>query len=307
MLIYNTDVAQVLAKAYVKYGLSVDEFLILNAYCMHSGFYQKELNLDEIVQMTGKDKDETVKILKNLYDRNKIQFVGQNIDSYELYQRLNHILEREKSIAQRIVESKQEARGSYTNHMGYVELIPFQGGGIGVTSNPSWGNRRLWSKSSMLKLADEIRQYAERITEEQVQAYNQNLEEEEKFLEEQAVIKSQEKEEEKKKRLIPKHGYIILIKFSNGLYKFTYTVSLSLQAKIENIKFTEGDTVQIIHHLETYDTLKFYHKFIKTQFSNRLDGKLYRLTDEDVQYIQDEKFPANAMEWFEGPSEKIKD
>lgn len=51
--------------------------------------------------------------------------------------------------------------------------------------------------------------------------------------------------------------------------------------------------------------MKFYNKFLKNQFSNRLVGKeksVYQLTDEDVEYIKNEKFPSNAMEWFEGPT-----
>ncbi|MED1472685.1 hypothetical protein [Bacillus salipaludis] len=95
-----------------------------------------------------------------------------------------------------------------------------------------------------------------------------------------------------------------MLQFSNGTHKFTFTTSLLLKQKIENVKFEYGDTVQIVHTLETYDTMKFYHKFLKAQFSNRLvEGKSnhYKLTNEDVPYLKEEKFSSNAMEWFEGP------
>ncbi|KEK21576.1 hypothetical protein [Bacillus gaemokensis] len=59
--------------------------------------------------------------------------------------------------------------------------------------------------------------------------------------------------------------------------------------------------MEIIHYIETYDTLAFYHHFVKKQFSNRIVEKaVYQLTEEDVQFFKDEKYPANAMDWLEG-------
>jgi len=113
-------------------------------------------------------------------------------------------------------------------------------------------------------------------------------------------MKEEERKEQKKKRNIHRCGYIILFRLSNGMYKFSYTTSLLLEQKILSIKRKYGDNVQIIHTLKTFDIMKFYHKFIKTQFSNRLNGDKYELKDDDVIYIKTEKFPSNAMQWLEG-------
>lgn len=60
-MIHNIEVAQLLAKTYVKYRLNVDEFIVLNAYCMHNGYYG-EPNFEEMGKMTGKDKSEILRI-----------------------------------------------------------------------------------------------------------------------------------------------------------------------------------------------------------------------------------------------------
>ncbi|WP_256735401.1 hypothetical protein [Bacillus thuringiensis] len=74
-----------------------------------------------------------------------------------------------------------------------------------------------------------------------------------------------------------------------------------MNGKINRLKEEYGNNVEIVHSVETYDTLKFYHQFAKKQFSNRLIEKtLYQLTEEDVQFFKDEKYPANAMDWLEG-------
>lgn len=215
------------------------------------------------------------------------------------------ILESEKSIGCRIAESRSQMRmmgSSYDeNHMGMVELYPLESG-VSVLSNTDWVSGEMWCKEDMLKLADEIKSFAEDVTQDYIDNYNLQLEAKRKFELERIEERNKQRAEEKKQREIPKSGLILLIRYPNSLYRFTYSTSLSLQAKIENIKVQEGDNIQIIHSLETHDTLKFYHKFIKTQFSSRLEGRYYHLTDEDVQYFSDEKFPANAMEWFQGPS-----
>ena len=303
--IHNIELAQLLAKTYMKYDLSVEDFMVLNAYCMHSGYYQDRPDFKEMAEMTGKKVDELIAILKSLYEREKIQFTGDSIDRGHLYGALDAILESEKSIADRLAESKSYAgmmgSGYAEDHMGKVELVAAEGGGVAVISRPNWGRRSLWDKEDMLNLADEIKEFAEAVSQKYIDEYNENIRKQDQFEEERWEEKEKERQEAKRKRKIPKPGYIILIRISNGLYKFTYTTSLLLEQKISHIKFENGDNVQIVHTLETYDTIKFFHKFIKSQFSSRLEGNYYRLTDEDVQYIIDEKYPANAMEWLEGP------
>lgn len=112
-----------------------------------------------------------------------------------------------------------------------------------------------------------------------------------------------ENEEKKKKRKLPKPGFIVLFRDSSSYYHFTYITSLSLEQKIANIKLKQGDGIQIVHTLETSHTLKFYHHFIKDQFSNRLvsgETNVYALTNVEVALITEEKFPSNVMEWLVG-------
>jgi hypothetical protein len=304
-MISNIDLAQILAKAYMKFGLTTDEFIVLNSYCMHSGYYYEKLNLPEIENMTGKNGDEIMAIFASLLERGKLEFQGNTIDVIKLYRSLHSVLEAEKSISERIADSKYEnaMMGGYNDrHMGQVELVAYEDG-VAVTANDSW-HPGMWSKQNMLKLADEIRDFANSIDEDFVTAYNNELVRKQKQEEQLQLERQKEREELKQQREIPKSGYILLLQFSNGTHRFTYSTSLLLQQKIENIKNEYGDTVQIVHTLETYDTMKFYHKFIKAQFSNRLiEGKsnIYKLTPEDIEYLRHEKFPSNAMEWFEGP------
>ncbi len=302
LVVDNRELAQLLTRTYVKYGLSVDEFLVLNAYCMHSN-YKGKPDFEELEEMTGKSKTEIIETLKSLYEKGKISFNGESINLHSLYQNLNQILEREKSISDRIAESKALVGIVEEHHMGMVELLPHENG-IGVQSFEGvyWGSTpKLWNKEDMLKLADEIKAFAESINQESIDHYNNELARKQRVERERDEEKRKEREEAKRIRELPKPGFILLLRYSNGLYKFTYTTSLLLQQKIENIKFQEGDTVQIIHSLETYDTLKFYHKFLKVQYSNRKEGTLFRLTNEDVEFICNEQFPAKAMEWLEGP------
>jgi hypothetical protein len=303
-MVHYIEVAQLLAKVYVKYGLSVDEFIVLNAYCMHSEHRGKP-DFAEMGELTEKTKNEIISVLKSLYDKDKIVFNGEAININVLWHTLNQVLEGEKTIAQRLADSiaYYSLMGGYDDHhLGMVELIPVEDGGVAVKSRPGQysGSTSMWSKEDMLKLSEEIREFCTAIDQDFINHYNEKQGEKRKLDLERAEERYRQRQEEKKQREIPKPGYVILIRYSNGLYKFTYTTSLSLPKKLENIRFQEGDTVQIIHTLEIHDTLKFYHKFLKTQFSNRGEGKYYRLTDEDVQYIRDEKFPSNAMEWFEG-------
>lgn len=80
-------------------------------------------------------------------------------------------------------------------------------------------------------------------------------------------------------------------------------MSLSVETKIANIKEEYGN-IQVIHSLEVYDTMKFFYQFLKKQFSNRIVDKKrnseFKLTEEDIKFIQEEKYPSNAMEWAFG-------
>ena len=72
---------------------------------------------------------------------------------------------------------------------------------------------------------------------------------------------------------------------------------------MERIKLENGDTVQILYVLEAYDTMQLLHQFLKKQFSNRAinsNHSIFKLMDEDIEYIRNEVYPSNAMEWLNG-------
>lgn len=253
--------------------------------------------------MTGKTTSEVAEVLQSLFERGKIKFDGSNINKMSLYWNLNAIMENEMTISDRIAKSIYE-NNSFSKHMGMVELVPYENG-VAVTEQSDFIHGSfMWSKELMIKLANEILVFANSINDSFVDEYNNDLNTKLKKQKEIDLQREKARAEEKKKSKIPKHGFIILIRFPNGTYKFTYTTSLLLEQKIFKTKEQFGDNIQVVHSLETYDTTKFYNKFLKNQFSNRLVGKeksVYQLTDEDVEYIKNEKFPSNAMEWFEGP------
>lgn len=298
--LHNMELAEVLAKSYVKYGLNAEEFILLNAYCLHSGFSKEEPDFEELEFMTTKKRQEIIDIFKSLHQRGLLYFEGSQIDVNHLYSTLKKLLESEKTVAERLyfenpqsgVTSKVQLKASSKRK------------GIAVVNNLHWTLPYMWSKNDMLKLANEIKEFADSIDDNFVEEYNHHLEQKETFEEAMQEEERQKQQEEKKLKEAPKEGVVILLRLKNGRYKFTYSISLPLNQKIERIKLEYGDTVQIIHQFETYDTLKFYHKFLKSAFSNRLaEGRTteYQLTNQDLDFLKEEKFPATAMEWLLGP------
>jgi hypothetical protein len=141
---------------------------------------------------------------------------------------------------------------------------------------------------------------------ESLDDFNKEISERRDFESKRQEEKRREREE-KKQNVVPKNGYIVLIHlYPSGNYKFTYTTGLLLEQKIQNIK-EQYNMVDIVHSIETYDTMNFFHQFIRKQFSNRLvtgSSNEYQLTEDDIQYIKDEIFPSNAMDWMEGSKVK---
>ena len=313
LFIQETELTQMLAKTYIKYGLNTDEFAVLDATSTLVPDGQKP-NLGEIGQATGKSASEVKEILSSLFEKGKIKFDGNGIDKSALYQELNKVIRAEMTLIDKLVESREYygIMGSgYGHHMGEVELIPYEFEGeiqaIAVKAQSRyWSTAEMWSRQRMIELANYILKFTECVDDEWINQYNIKLYEQKEKQKEidrmQQEQREKEREEERKKRDLPRNGYILLIRFPNGTYKFTYTTSLLLEQKILNTKKQYGDNIQIVHILETYDTKKFYNKFIRAQFSNRINGDIYELIDEDVEYIKAEKFPSNAMEWLEGPT-----
>ncbi|WP_447403008.1 hypothetical protein ACE1MS_23375 (plasmid) [Lysinibacillus sp. fkY74-1] len=305
---YDSELITMLARTYIKYGLNTDEFIVLNA-AIATNAYEEKLNLKEISKLTSKSPDEIETILTSLLDKGKIKIVGEKIDWQALYSDLNSIIRSEMTLPDLIMESMENRqRAGYEQggvHIGQVELIPVdindEVQGIAIKEQSDfWSVPEMWSKKRMIELANYILTFTEYVDDQWINQYNNKTHEQREKQKEIEKMKEEERKEQKIKRNIPKSGYIILFRLSDGMYKFSYTTSLLLEQKIISIQREYGDNVQIIHTLETFDTMKFYHKFIKTQFSNRLNGDKYELNDDDVIYIKTEKFPSNAMEWFEG-------
>ncbi|MEC1178633.1 hypothetical protein P9B03_09075 [Metasolibacillus meyeri] len=305
---YDSELITMLAKTYIKYGLNTDEFIVLNATIVLST-YEERLNVLEIGKSTNKSANEVEEILNSLLDRGKIKSIDGKVDRTALYQELNSIIRSEMTLPDLIMESMENLRRvgyeQGCGHLGQVELIPFdinnENQGIAVKGQSDyWSEAKMWSKERMIELANYILKFTESIDNQWINHYNARIYEQREKQREIDKMKEEERKEQKKKRSIPKNGYIVLFRLPDGMYKFAYTTSLLLEQKIISIQKEHGDNIQIIHTLETYDTKKFYHKFIKTQFSNRVKGGKYELNEEDVIYIKNEKFPSNAMEWFEG-------
>ncbi|MGP9043232.1 hypothetical protein [Cytobacillus kochii] len=308
MYSYKLELPQLLAKTYIKYGLNTDEFIVLNATITLVPYGQKP-NIEEIGQTTGKKGSEVKEILISLFEKGKIQLDRNGLDLSFLYHKLDEVVRSEMTIVDRLVESKEyhSMMGSHGRHMGEVELLPYKNDGevqsVAVSVQSDVGSKgEIWSRKSMIEWANYILKFTEHVDDEWINQYNTDIKEQRMKQNEIDKIHLEQLEKEREIRDLPKKGYILLIKFPNGSYKFTYTTSLLLDQKISNTKQQYGDNIQIVHTLETHDTMKFFYKFLRSQFSNRFNGEVYELTDEDVQYIRAEKFPSNAMEWFEGHS-----
>lgn len=302
------ETASLLAKYYIKAGITVEEYIVLNAYLNHSHIFRENHNLNEIADMTGKSTDEVSNILSTLVSKEVIQFDGnEKIDIILLRRYLSDIQWSSMSINEKIAESIENHRhfryDPYYQHLGQVTMLPVSNGGIAVTegTNSIYGSS-IWNKEDMQNLANEILHFVEQVDQNWIDNYNENREK--KLQEERDHAESIYKERQIKKEQAaqPKSGFVILIRlYPSGYYKFTYTTSIDLNSKINRLKEEYGDTVEIVHSVETYDTMKFYHQFAKKQFSNRLVEKsLYELTEEDVQFFEEEKYPANAIDWLEG-------
>ncbi len=302
------ETASLLAKYYIKAGITVEEYIVLNAYLNHSHIFRENHNLNEVADMTGKSVDEVKDILTTLASKEIIQFDGnEKIDIILLRRYLSGIQWDSMSINEKIAESIENHShfryDPYYQHLGQVTMLPVSNGGIAVTegTNSIYGGW-MWDKEDMQNLANEILQFAEQVDQEWIDNYNENREKKLEAKKELEENKYKERQIKKEQAAQPKSGFVILIRlYPSGHYKFTYTTSIDLNSKINRIKEEYGDTVEIVHSVETYDTMKFYHQFAKKQFSNRLVEKaLYELTEEDVKFFKEEKYPANAMDWLEG-------
>ena len=302
------ETASLLTKYYIKAGITVDEYIVLNAYLNNSHIFRENHNLNEIAEMTGKSVDEVTKSLSTLANKEVIQFNRNgNIDINLLRRYLSGIQWNSMSINEKIAESIENHShfryDPYYQHLGQVTMLPASNGGIAVTkgTNSIYGGC-MWNKEDMQNLANEILQFAEQVDQEWIDNYNENREKKLEAEREQEENKYKERQIKKDQAAQPKSGFVVLIRlYPSGYYKFTYTTSIDLNSKINRLKEEHGDTVEIVHSVETYDTMKFYHQFAKKQFSNRLvENALYQLTEEDVQFFKEEKYPANAMDWLEG-------
>lgn len=300
--------ASLLTKYYIKSGITIDEYIILNAYLNHSHIFRDNHNLNEVAEMTDKTVDDITNILSTLVSKKIIKLAkNEKIDVVALRQFLSGIEWDNMSINEKITESIENHKhfryDPYYQHKGQVTLLPFSNGGIGVAkgTNSHYGDW-MWEKEDMRKLANEILHFVNQVDQEWIDSYNERREEKLQAEKEHQEDIYTERQIKKEKAVQPKSGFVILIRlYPSGYYKFTYTTSIDLKIKIYRLKEEYGDNVEIVHSVETYDTMKFYHQFAKKQFSNRLVEKaLYELTEEDVKFFKGERYPANAMDWLEG-------
>jgi len=298
--VHVEEIIQLLTKYYSKLDIEVTEFMALNAYLHHSAVTHPSPQLDEIATMIGQKIENIKSILQGLANRQVIILSdGYQLDIRALYDRLLQIQKSEQSIAERILEDRSWLmQMGHEDHMGHVELVPMERGGIAVR-----GSHRptdMWGLKDMEKLALEILMFTQSSTQKDVDEFNRKLEIQRERNRIEDEERRKQREEEKERAKAPKAGYLFIIRiFPSGYYKFTYTTDLLPQQKIANIQDQYGDHTEIVHMLELKDTLKFYHHFIKKQFSNRLvDLSHYELTPDDIQYLKNEEFPANAMDWM---------
>ncbi|HDR7714971.1 hypothetical protein VSY18_22775 [Bacillus albus] len=283
-------------------GLNSEEYIVLNAYILYSQKHEVP-NLNGISEVAGYDKEKVRSILYELNERKMISFMDNGkVDLDELEGNLHQIEYSLKSISERIWDSGHYNYGN-KEHMGMVELIPVKEKGIKVSTYASDTTyRRVWDLEDMKKLANEILEYTERSSQETIDAENEELKKQYGRRLEQAKEHINKRQEEKRKRETPVAGHVILFRvFPSGLYKFTHTTKLSLEHKINSMKEQFGDNIEIIHSLETYDTSKFVHQFIKKQYWNRcVDGRFYNLTEEDIEFFRKEEYPPLTMDWLKG-------
>ncbi|MEI2358707.1 hypothetical protein, partial [Mesobacillus zeae] len=97
----------------------------------------------------------------------------------------------------------------------------------------------------MIKLANEIIMFANSIDDNFVNEYKYKLRRQREKQKKIDRILADQREAEKNKRLIPKQGFILLIRFANGTCKFTYPTSLHVEQKIYKTK----SSMEIINKL----------------------------------------------------------
>jgi len=307
LLINKEEIYDLLIRYHSKLDLAEEEFLVVSAYVAHSGYYQKTIYLEEMASIANMEQDEIKAIITRLFDKNFLNVIDNKIDNQHLYRTLKRIEYNHMSLVEKLVKSysdycKLGDSIKFYGYMGQIEVVAHENGGIMVFDE----NGFLWSKKDMLELAKGIKQFAEATDQDDLDKYNETTlkqMEYEKGMEEMKRKQREEKLEEKRQRP-PKSGFIFLIRlYPGGNYRFTYTMELSKELKTLQIKEEYKNLVEIIHVFDVYDTLKFYHKFLKKQFTNRLvEGTKneYKLTEKDIEYLRTERFPGNAMDWLVG-------
>ncbi len=300
-------IQELLNTQYRKYDLTNDEFILVNGLLNAA---KSEVSSEHLIEKISNDlsfdPEYVVDLVEDLTRRNKIVLNKQGIDVSHLYAALSECKERSRSLYDKLAESYGYNKPLDYPHMGTVELSPMRRreGEIGITVlTNSWNNKgQMWSKNDILELSKELRHFAENTTQEEIDDYNAKMKKQNEEQIEAEKKLEQERELEKKQKDQPKNGHVILIRlYPSGHYKFTFTYTLPLNEKIRRIKEELGDNTEIVHTWETFDTKRFYFKFLKHQYSNRLiDGTHYRFTEQEVEDLKSDQFTTNAMEWLEG-------
>ncbi|MDR4887892.1 hypothetical protein RGU12_10065 [Fredinandcohnia sp. QZ13] len=305
-MIYIGDVITLLARNFKNYDLSIDEFLVLNGLLTNlNNNLNHRKTVENIAQTTSKTIEEVNSILNLLVESEKLPLDEKYmIQLDELYYALNRAEREAMSLIERIKRAKRESyqMGGYGEfpHMGMVELGVNTEKGICIQDNEGF----IWNRKMMKELAHEIIEFVNHYDDEDIEKYNKGLQERKEREAERRKRELQERQKQKEEARLPVNGNIIIFKIPNGYYKFSYSTQLSVSTKIVNLKEQYGDHIQIIHSIEVHDTMKFYHQFLKKQFTNRAVDKQrnseYDLTQEDIEFIKNEKYPSNAMEWAFG-------
>ncbi|MDX8367812.1 hypothetical protein [Cytobacillus sp. IB215665] len=312
LMIDNQNFSKKLTMYFRKIGLEMEEYVLLDA-CIK--FQHQNPDQNFISKITGFEKKKIERIILNLVNYGLItQLQDGTIDFTELHKKLNQIEFKLLPLKNKIMVSKSSHQHGDEAHMGMVELVaPSKKNGIYVKNFSSSREGHIWRLDDMKQLAKEILEFTALYTQEQIDQYNKDVDRYNKDVERQNEIereinakKAKEREEELRKRDAPKSGCILLCRSSSsGLYNLKFSISVSIDHRVSQIKEEYGDELEIIHTLETYDTYKLLNKFIKKQFSNRsTEGGWYELSEEDVEFFKNEKYPPQAMEWLNGKSEE---
>lgn len=286
-------------KNYLNLSLDESELLTLEEF---KEYTEEGWNILMELIMKISEETEIASILERCEGKSSSQI---NINSLRRYMR--EMREKNMSIADQILDNIRinDMMGGYVKeHLGFIELEPVstsndQTIGLAVKSRKGY----YWSVDEMKKLAHEILAVADVEDNQKAIDYkNRKLKEKEEYDKEQDKKRREEREQRLERAAQPKEGFIVLFQaFPSGLYKFSYSVKVTRERKIELLKQQNGENVSIVHIVETHDTLKFLHQFLKKQYENRhvKDG-WYELTEEDIEFFKNEQYPPQAMEWFRG-------